>query len=141
MFDRFGARMDEVLYPPEYWKMLRKGCRAGVVRRAFEEKSLLPGLLLIYQASFYDPGVTCPYTVSLATAVSLPKYGDPGLQSCFLPQLSRKDDSVWQGATWMTEIKGGSDLGANVETAAPRQSPRLRRYAGSAATREEREGT
>jgi alkylation response protein AidB-like acyl-CoA dehydrogenase len=35
-----------------------------------------------------------------------------------LDNLLKKDDSVWQGATWMTEIKGGSDLGANVETTA-----------------------
>ena len=118
MFDRFGARTDEVLFPPEYWTMLRRGYRAGVVWRAFEEKSLLPAYLLIYHASFYDPGVTCPYTVSLATAVSLSKYGPSELQSRFLPALLRKDDSVWQGATWMTEIKGGSDLGANVETIA-----------------------
>ena len=32
--------------------------------------------------------------------------------------MVRKDESVWQGATWMTEIKGGSDLGAAVETIA-----------------------
>jgi len=53
--------------------------------------------------------------VSLGTAVPLAKYGSAELQARFLPQLSRKDDSVWQGATWMTEIKGGSDLGAAVE--------------------------
>jgi alkylation response protein AidB-like acyl-CoA dehydrogenase len=40
------------------------------------------------------------------------------LQARFLPQLLRKDDSVWQGATWMTEIGGGSDLGAGVQTIA-----------------------
>jgi len=34
--------------------------------------------------------------------------------------MLRRDDSVWQGATWMTEIKGGSDLGASVETVARR---------------------
>jgi alkylation response protein AidB-like acyl-CoA dehydrogenase len=118
MFDRFGARVDEVLFPPEYWKMLRKGYQSGVVWRAFEEKSLLSTYLLIYNTSFYDPGVSCPYTVSLATAVPLAKYGDQELQARFLPQLLRKDHSVWQGATWMTEIKGGSDLGANVETVA-----------------------
>jgi acyl-CoA dehydrogenase len=118
MFDRFGARTDEILFPPEYWKMLRRGYRAGVVWRAFEENSLLPAYRLIYHASFYDPGVTCPYTVSLATAVSLSKYGAPELQSRFLPALLRQDDSVWQGATWMTEIRGGSDLGSNVETVA-----------------------
>jgi alkylation response protein AidB-like acyl-CoA dehydrogenase len=72
----------------------------------------------MYTISFHDPGICCPYTVSLGTALPLAKYGRTELQLCFLPQLSRKDDSVWQGATWMTEIKGGSDLGAAVETIA-----------------------
>ena len=118
MFDRLGKRVDEILYPREYQTILRKGYRAGVVWRALEEKSLIPTYLLMYDISFYDPGICCPYTVSLGTAVPLAKYGSVELQSRFLPQLTRKDDSVWQGATWMTEIKGGSDLGAAVETIA-----------------------
>jgi len=118
MFDRLGKRVDEILYAPDYWTMLKKGYRAGVVWRAFEEKSLLPTYEFMHTISFYDPGVCCPYTVSLGTAVPLAKYGNPQLQSRFLPQLLRKDDAVWQGATWMTEIEGGSDLGAGVKTVA-----------------------
>jgi acyl-CoA dehydrogenase len=118
MFDRFGKRVDEILYPREYQTILKRGYRSGVVWRALEEKSLIPTYSLIYNISFHDPGICCPYTVSLGTAVPLAKYGSPELQARFLPQLSRKDDSVWQGATWMTEIKGGSDLGAAVETIA-----------------------
>ena len=126
MFDRSGKRVDEILYSPEYQTMLRKGYRSGVVWRAFGENSLLPTHLLMYTISFYDPGVCCPYTVSLGTAVSLAKYGSGGVQACFLPQLLRQDDSVWQGATWMTEVGGGSDLGAGVKTIA-----RLQACAGS----------
>ncbi len=118
MFDRLGKRVDEILYPCEYQTLLRRGYRAGVVWRALEEKSLISTYLLMYTISFHDPGICCPYTVSLGTAVPLAKYGSAELQARFLPQLSRKDDSAWQGATWMTEIKGGSDLGAGVETMA-----------------------
>src|ERR1700687_1022143 len=118
MFDRLGKRVDEILYPHEYQTILRRGYRSGVVWRALEEKSLIPAYLLIYNISFHDPGICCPYTVSLGTAMPLAKYGSAELQVRFLPQLSRKDDSVWQGATWMTEIKGGSDLGTAVETIA-----------------------
>jgi len=118
MFDRFGSRVDEILYPPEYWRMLKHGYRAGVLWRVFEQDSLLPAYLSIYVTSFYDPGLSCPYTVSLATTVPLSKYGDPELQARFLPHLLRRDEAVWQGASWMTEIKGGSDLGAAVETVA-----------------------
>jgi len=62
--------------------------------------------------------LTCPYVLSLATAVALDRHGSEALKARFLPPLLRRDDTVWQGATWMTEIKGGSDLGANVETVA-----------------------
>jgi acyl-CoA dehydrogenase len=118
MFDRSGKRVDEILYPREYQTILKKGYRSGVVWRALEEKSLLPPDQLMHTISFYDPGICCPYTVSLGTAVPLAKYGTAELQARFLPQLLRKDDSVWQGATWMTEIEGGSDLGAGVKTLA-----------------------
>jgi acyl-CoA dehydrogenase len=118
MFDRFGRRIDEILFPPEYWKLLRRGYKDGIVWRVFDEKSLISSYLLGYVTSFYDPGLYCPYTVSLATAVPLEKYGSEGVKARFLPRLLERDESVWQGATWMTEVKGGSDLGAAVETIA-----------------------
>lgn len=118
MFDSTGRRIDEILYPPEYWRMLKKGYKAGVLWRAFKDQSLEPSSLLIFLTSFYDCGLTCPYTVSLSTALPLSKYGDATVQDRFLNNLLREDDQVWQGATWMTEIKGGSDLGSNVETIA-----------------------
>jgi alkylation response protein AidB-like acyl-CoA dehydrogenase len=120
MFDRFGARVDEILYPPDYWHMLKEGYRAGVIWRAFEQKSLFPAYTLLYLTGFFDPGLACPYTVSLSTACPLSKYADPELVRRFLPKMLQRDDSVWQGATWMTEIKGGSDLGAAVDTVARR---------------------
>jgi len=118
MFDRWGVRVDEILYPPEYWHMLKRGYRAGVLWRVFEQKSLVPAYLLLYATGFYDPGLACPYTVSLSTVCPLSKYGEEELKARFLPKMLQRDDSVWQGATWMTEIKGGSDLGAAVETIA-----------------------
>jgi len=120
MFDREGARVDEIWYPPEYWKMLRRGYQSGILWRVWEENAVSPAGLGIYVTSFYDPGLACPYTVSLGTAVPLAKYGEEEYRGRWLPKLLAKDDSVWQGATWMTEIKGGSDLGANVETVARR---------------------
>jgi acyl-CoA dehydrogenase len=118
MYDRAGQRVDELLFAPEYWRALRKGYQAGVVWRAFEEESLLTCALLDYITCYYDPGLTCPYVVSLATAAALDRHGGEALKARFLPHLLRKDESVWQGATWMTEIQGGSDLGANVATVA-----------------------
>ena len=52
MFDRFGTRVDEVVYPPEYWRMLKHGYRAGVLWRSFEQNSLIPSYLLLYATGF-----------------------------------------------------------------------------------------
>ncbi|MDZ7267734.1 MAG: acyl-CoA dehydrogenase family protein [candidate division KSB1 bacterium] len=120
MFDAHGTRVDEILLPPAYWSMLKRGYCQGIIWRVFEEHSLLPFCHMGYVTAFHDPGLFCPYTVSLATAVALEKYGSDDLKNRFLTPLLRRDESVWQGATWMTEIKGGSDLGAAVETTAVR---------------------
>jgi acyl-CoA dehydrogenase len=118
MFDALGRRVDEILFPPDYWSALREGYRRGVVWRAFEEGSLIPCYRLGYVTSFFDAGIYCPYTVSLSTAIPLHKYGTRAVKTRFLPHLLRQDGTGWQGATWMTEAGGGSDLGAGVETVA-----------------------
>jgi acyl-CoA dehydrogenase len=119
MFDALGRRVDEVQYPPEYWKALAEGYRAGVVWRAFDGKrSLLPGFVVGYITSFFDPGIYCPYTVSLSTAVPLEKYAAPEVRRRWLAPMLERDGRPWQGATWMTESGGGSDLGAGVMTTA-----------------------
>lgn len=118
MFDLSGMRVDEILYSPDYYRMLKHGYQTGLIWRVAEENAVFPAALGIYLTSFYDPGLACPYTVSLSTLVPLLKYGDAEVQDRFLAKLLQKDEAVWQGATWMTEIKGGSDLGATVETLA-----------------------
>jgi alkylation response protein AidB-like acyl-CoA dehydrogenase len=120
MFDALGRRVDEVLYPPGYWEALRRGYEDGVVWRAFAEGSLVTPFLLGYVTSFFDAGIYCPYTVSLSTAIPLDKYGSDDLKARCLAPLVRRDATAWQGATWMTETGGGSDLGATVETLARR---------------------
>ena len=118
MFDRFGTRIDEVVFPPEYRELVTKGYEAGVVFKAVEEGDFLASYQVGYVTSFYDAGLYCPHTVSLSTAIPLAKYGSAELRAKYLPKLLKRDASVWQGATWMTEAKGGSDLGSFVETAA-----------------------
>jgi len=123
MFDAQGRRIDEVLFPPGYRDALARGYEAGVVWRAFDaSRSLLPGFALGYVTSFFDPGIYCPFTVSLSTAIPLDKYAPAAVKTRLLePMLERAAGArLWQGATWMTEARGGSDLGAGVETSARR---------------------
>lgn len=124
MFDIQGERIDEIGYSPDYWTLLKKGYKSGALWRVYKEDSLLPFFQIGYLTSFYDAGLYCPHTVSLSTLVSLDKYGSEAVKSRFLPYMLREDEHVWQGATWMTEIRGGSDLGNNVETEARQQNDR-----------------
>lgn len=117
-FDRWGRRVDEVAMPAGYRALVTKAYMLGVVWRVVEENDLATSFALGYITSFYDPGLYCPHTVSLSTAVPLAKYGHPVVKERYLPPMLRRDESVWQGATWMTEVGGGSDLGANVQTVA-----------------------
>ncbi|MBK8020549.1 MAG: acyl-CoA dehydrogenase family protein [Chloroflexi bacterium] len=116
-FDRFGSRIDEILFPPAYWTMLRTSYKAGAVWRALEE-SMPAAYAVGYLTCFYDVGLYCPHTVSLGTAAAVAKYAEPAVRDRYLPLLLRHDDRVWQGATWRTDARGGSDLGATVETVA-----------------------
>lgn len=131
MFDALGRRVDEIQFPPEYRRALEEGYRAGVVWRAFDgNDSLLPSFVLGYITSYFDPGLYCPYTVSLSTAVPIAKYADADTKAWLLEAMLRRDGRPWQGATWMTEARGGSDLGAGVETRARQQADQSWRLDG-----------
>jgi alkylation response protein AidB-like acyl-CoA dehydrogenase len=126
LYNRQGERVDEIVMPAGYREMLLQAYQHGIVWRVLDEGDWLSSFALGYITAFYDPGLYCPHTVSLATAVPLAKYGHPLLKERYLPHLLKRDETVWQGATWMTEIGGGSDLGANVQTVALPDGERYR---------------
>jgi len=78
---------------------------------------LLPFFQMGYVTGFYDTGLLCPYVVSISTSVPVAKYGSGEQQKKILSKLTQKE-GAWQGATWFTEIKGGSDMAANTDTIA-----------------------
>ena len=41
MFDQFGKRTDEILFPPDYWKILKRGYQVGAIWRPFADDSKL----------------------------------------------------------------------------------------------------
>jgi alkylation response protein AidB-like acyl-CoA dehydrogenase len=118
MYDESGKRIDKIEYISEYWELLYEGYKRGIVDKVFEKGSVKPFYYMLYIITFYDAGLGCPYTVSLSTAIPILKYADEKIKSELLPKMRKRGKDVWQGATWMTEIKGGSDLGFAVETRA-----------------------
>ena len=66
--------------------------------------------LLFYQAEF---GLGCPINVTDSAAHLLRLFGSDALRQRFLPRMLSQDmTQLWQGAQFMTEKAGGSDVGS-----------------------------
>ena len=80
----------------------------GVNRHPFEGRPWH-----LHYASLYlvaDGGIGCILTITVQTAHAVYKYG--GEHRSLYRGLAGIDEPLW-GATWFTEVQGGSDLGAN----------------------------
>ena len=112
MWNVRGERVDDVwLNPAQRWALDRLFREFGVNRAPYRGGSWLEHYAAIYLVS--DPGIACILTVTNQTAYALHKYGDETLKA-YVPGLIGETDRVVHGATWFTEVQGGSDLGANV---------------------------
>ncbi len=106
-----GERVDRAWMAPSEMRALEWLLKEGAVNRGPYRR----GDWFEHFASLYliaDPGIGCILTVTNQTAYAIHKYGDASAQT-LLPSLIGEEDPIRYGATWFTEIQGGSDLGAN----------------------------
>lgn len=110
-----GERVDRVILPPILLDILNKLISEyGVIRIPYRGGPWHSFYTSLYLIS--DPGISCILTVTSQTAYAIHKYGDDGLRD-HLPYLLGEREELMFGATWFTEIQGGSDLGANLTEA------------------------
>jgi acyl-CoA dehydrogenase len=88
--------------------------RYGVNRHPFEGRSWHNHYAGIYLIG--DPGIACILTITIQTAYALYKYGDEEIRDYYKGLSGISENLLW-GATWFTEVQGGSDLGANTTIA------------------------
>lgn len=108
MHDINGMRVDRAQLCPQHKELLID--LAPMNRPPYHGGSWLHHFALGFLLA--DPGLYCTLIVTNQTAYAIYKYA-PELMHHVEPLLT---GSRW-GATWMTEIKGGSDLGANTTVA------------------------
>ena len=110
-----GERVDEVwLAPSEREALERLFKEFRVNAPPYRKGDWFEHFASIYLIS--DPGIACILTVTNQTAYALFKYGSAE-QKKLVPGLIGEAEDVTYGATWFTELQGGSDLGANTASA------------------------
>jgi alkylation response protein AidB-like acyl-CoA dehydrogenase len=125
--DERGRRLDEVVRHPAYEAMERIAFeRFGLAAMSHREGVLgWPGRVphavkyaLSYLFSQAEFGLLCPVSVTDSTSRVLGRFAADDLKAAYLPRLTATDlDALWQGAQWMTEKTGGSDVGASTTVA------------------------
>ena len=126
-FDKHGDRLNEVEYHPlvrEQEEIVYE--EFGVTHDAFHappgrEEPLGLTHVLTMQAllSYVDGGFCCPVSMTNGAAIVLKKFDDGDLSGHYEALTSRDLESHIEGAMFLTEEQGGSDVGANEVRAEP----------------------
>ena len=107
-----GERVDGVWLAPSERQALEKLFKEfGVNRPPYRGGTWFDHYASLYLIS--DPGIACILTVTNQTAYALYKYGNKEQKELVRGMIGESGNVVY-GATWFTELQGGSDLGANL---------------------------
>ncbi|ELY64818.1 acyl-CoA dehydrogenase domain-containing protein [Natronococcus jeotgali DSM 18795] len=119
-YDERGDVRNFVRYPAEQFENERLAYEAGIVADAFEAPPgrdepmpLSHTLAMQYLLCYADPGFDCPVAMTAGAALVLEKFGGEDLEPYYEALTSREYEDLIEGAMFLTEKQGGSDVGAN----------------------------
>ena len=119
-YDKHGERWNHVEYHPRQFENERLAYEHGIVADSFrpppdrdERLPLTHHLLMNGLLSYADPGFACPVAMTGGVALVLDRFDDGDLEEYFYGLTARDYEDVIEGAMFLTEKQGGSDVGAN----------------------------
>ena len=129
-YDKKGQRIDEVVFHPAYHELERIAYEDFAIAACSHHEGALswPGRVpqpvkfaLGYLGMQAEAGVFCPVSMTDALARVLERYGSELLRRRFLPGLTALTMAeLQQGAMFLTEKQGGSDVGLTTTVAKSR---------------------
>ncbi len=129
-YDKRGQRVDEVIFHPAYHDLERIAYQDFAIAACSHREGVLgwPGRVpqpvkfaLGYLGMQAESGVFCPVSMTDALARVLERYASEPLKRRFLPSLTALNMAeLKQGAMFLTESQGGSDVGLTATVAKPR---------------------
>src|SRR5215470_12341084 len=131
-YDKRGQRVDEVIFHPAYHELERIAYQDFAIAACSHREGALgwPGRVpqpvkfaLGYIGMQAESGVFCPVSMTDALARAIERYASEPLKRRFLPALTALTlDDLQQGAMFLTEKQGGSDVGQTSTVARRRTS-------------------
>ena len=124
-WDGIGRRTEGVAYDGRYHEVGRHLYGVGTISRLAEPGNVLHSASLGYLCNqLGEAGHNCPIVCTAGIVRALQDAASDELKARFLPGLlSREYDVKLDGAQFMTEVQGGSDVGLNGVTATPTDQP------------------
>ncbi|WP_175615383.1 acyl-CoA dehydrogenase family protein [Piscibacillus halophilus] len=121
-YDKMGDDVSKVWVNEGYMQTVKETYNTGIVaypHKEIPELGQVGNYLYSYAQGYLlsqsEPGFYCPVTLTMATAYLIDHYADGELRDQFLPHvISTGEVELYEGATFLTERQGGSDVGANV---------------------------
>jgi len=123
-WDAWGNRIDRIELTPLWQVAERVAAEHGVVATAYEQKhgrfSRLHQCALAYLFTPSTDIYSCPLAMTDGAARTLLGSGNRDLIERAVPHLTSRDPKeFWTSGQWMTELTGGSDVGASETIAKP----------------------
>ena len=120
-YDAIGNRTEAVVFDPAYDEAGTAVWASGLVALSARPGTAYEQATLLYLLSLEgEAGHACPATCTIGLARALRRVGDPAVTARFLAPLVDPDyATATRGAQFLTEVQGGSDVGANVCAAVP----------------------
>lgn len=133
-WDAWGERVDRIEVSPLWRVAERLAAEHGIVAAGYERKhgrySRLHQCALAYLFTPSTDIYSCPLAMTDGAARTLLSSGNASLAERVVPHLTSRDPAeFWTSGQWMTELTGGSDVGAS-ETVARRDEGGLWRLYG-----------
>jgi hypothetical protein len=123
-YDSVGQRVENVVYHPAHHEAGRLIFESGMMSVYAEPGNNLLSLALFYlSAQNGEAGHNCSIACTAGLIKVLQAVGSSRLKRTYLPRLLDSNyDKLFQGAQFLTEVQGGSDVGANSMLATPLES-------------------
>ena len=120
-YDALGRRVEEVSFDPSYHAAGAAVWASGVLALSATPGTAFEQMTLLYLLSSEgEAGHACPVTCSIGLARALRRRAETSVRERFLGPLVTTDyASAERGAQFLTEVQGGSDVGANACVATP----------------------